>query len=326
MNYLQRGSLIPRVSLRSSNVLYNSFKQTTRRPLARSVTSTVDWKPIRSGRSSGGVNQRSSVYGKIFMGLLVLMPIVSFGLGTWQVKRLRWKTTLISEAESKLALPPLELPPVLNPEIASSSEFDYRRVIVRGTFRHDKEMYIGPRVRNGKDGFFIVTPLERKNGSTLLIKRGWISKEHLDQSTRPMSLVQGEVELECLLRATPEKGMFAVDGKPGSHHYHFTDVAAMAEEGGCQPVLIEALLDFESANIDRRNSAENSLSIEQMERHGVPIGATGKVEFRNTHFQYILTWYGLSIFTTFMLISLIKNKRKPKSQLIRKLEHARKNQ
>lgn len=141
-----------------------------------------------------------------------------------------------------------------------------------------------------------------------------------------MSLVQGEVELECLLRATPEKGMFAVDGKPGSHHYHFTDVAAMAEEGGCQPVLIEALLDFDSANIDRRNSAENSLSIEQMERHGVPIGATGKVEFRNTHFQYILTWYGLSIFTTFMLISLIKNKRKPKSQLIRKLEHARKNQ
>lgn len=317
---------MPRVAPRASNLFYMNFKQTTNRPLVRKISSTVDWKPIRQSGSTGSANQRPSVYGKIFMGLLILMPIVSFGLGTWQVKRLRWKTTLISEAESKLALPPLELPPVLNAEIASSSEFDYRRVLVRGTFRHDKEMYIGPRIRDGKDGYFVVTPLERKNGSTLLIKRGWISKEHLAKSTRPMSLVEGEVELECLLRTSPVKGMFAVDGKPGSHHYHFTDVVAMAEEGGCQPVLIEALLDFDSANVERRKLAEYSLSIEQMERHGVPIGATGKVEFRNTHFQYIMTWYGLSIFTTFMLMSLIKNKRKPKTQLMRKLEHARKNQ
>lgn len=260
------------------------------------------------------------------MGLLILMPIISFGLGTWQVKRLRWKTNLISQAESKLALPPLELPPVLNPEIASSSEFDYRRVLVKGTFRHDKEMYIGPRMRNGKEGYFLMTPLERKNGSTLLIKRGWIAKDRLDRRSRPMSLTEGEVELECLLRSSPEKNVFTVEGKPASHHYHFMDVAALAEEGDCQPILVEALLDFDSASAVKRFSAEKNISIEQMERHGVPIGATGKVEFRNTHFQYILTWYGLSIFTSFMLFNLIKSKRAPKTQLARKIEHARRNQ
>lgn len=295
--------------------------------LARSVqTSTVDWKPIKGRQTSGSPNERSSIYGKIFMGLLVLMPIVSFGLGTWQVKRLRWKTSLITEAESKLTLPPLEIPPVLNPDIAGSYEFDYRRVTVKGVFRHDKEMYIGPRMRDGKEGYILMTPLERKNGSTLLIKRGWIRKDHLDRSTRPMSLVEGEVEVECLLRATPFKGMFAVEGKPGSHHYHFTDVAAMAEEGDCQPILFEALLDFDSSSPGKREEANNNISIEQMERHGIPIGATGKVEFRNTHFQYILTWYGLSLFTTFMLITLIKNKKKPQSRLLRKVEHAKKNQ
>lgn len=81
------------------------------------------------------------------------MPIISFGLGTWQVKRLRWKTDLISEAEDRLTLPPLPLPPVVNPKIASSHEFDYRRVVVKGTFRHDQEMYVLPRMRDGKEGF-----------------------------------------------------------------------------------------------------------------------------------------------------------------------------
>lgn len=289
-------------------------------------TSTVDWIPIRQSKSSGSTNERSSIYGKVFMGLLVLMPIVSFGLGTWQVKRLRWKTTLITGAESKLALPPMELPPVLNPEIASSQEFDYRRVLVKGTFRHDKEMYIGPRMRDGKEGYFLMTPFERPGGSTLLIKRGWISKSHLDRSTRPLSLVEGEVELECLLRVSPEKGMFTVEGKPGSHHYHFMDVEALALEGNCQPVLVEALLDFDSASAVKRYSAQKNLSVEQMERHGVPIGATGKVEFRNTHFQYILTWYGLSVFTTIMLFNLIKSKRRPKSIIFQKLEHAKRHQ
>lgn len=327
MECFRRGLLLTRQAPRVGSITVSTPLRARPTIIVRTVkTPTVDWKPIRQSRSSGSVNERSSVYGKVFMGLLVLMPIVSFGLGTWQVKRLRWKTNLITEAESKLALPPLEIPPVLNPEIASSQEFDYRRVLVKGTFRHDKEMYIGPRMRDGKEGYFLMTPLERKNGSTLLIKRGWISKEHLNPSTRPMSLVEGEVEIECLLRATPEKGMFTVEGKKGTHHYHFMDVVAMAEEGGCQPILIEALLDFDSASAVRRYSAQKNLSVEQMERHGVPIGATGKVEFRNTHFQYILTWYGLSIFTTIMLINLVKNKRKPQSTILRKVEHARRYQ
>ena len=324
---LRRGLVLPRMVPRMGALGLSPLSRSPMTSFVRTVkTSSVDWKPIRQSKASGSANERSSIYGKLFMGLLILMPIVSFGLGTWQVQRLRWKTHLISSAESKLALPPLELPPVLNADIASSQEFDYRRVVVRGIFRHDKEMYIGPRVRDGKDGYFLMTPLERPNGSTLLVKRGWIDRAHLAHSTRPMSLVEGEVEIECLLRTTPEKGMFTVEGKPGSHHYHFMDVVAMAEEGDCQPVLLEALLDSDSASPVRRGEAETKMSVEQMEKHGIPIGVVGKVEFRNTHFQYILTWYGLSIFTTFMLFSLIKNKRKPKSNIMRKLEHAKRNQ
>jgi surfeit locus 1 family protein len=45
------------------------------------------------------------------MVLLGIMPIFTFTLGTWQLKRLKWKIDLIDELEEKLQLPPLSLPP-----------------------------------------------------------------------------------------------------------------------------------------------------------------------------------------------------------------------
>ncbi|VVT56797.1 uncharacterized protein SAPINGB_P005284 [Magnusiomyces paraingens] len=290
-------------------------------------TSNVDWKPVKQK-----AQDTSSWFSKSMFGLLVLMPIVSFGLGTWQVKRLRWKTDLISQAEDRLTLPPLPLPGNINADIASSDEFDYRRVLVQGTFRHDQEMYVGPRMRDEQEGYFVLTPLERGEGkSTLLIKRGWIAKRFLDRSTRPMSLPEGPVEVECLLRKSPEKGMFTpAPPPPDSPHYAYLDVEDMANKTGAQPILFEELLDPSlparaaiQHDVQQLN-ADGNISVEQMARYGVPIGVTGKVELRNTHFQYILTWYGLSVFTTFMLISLIKQKRATSANAVtRKVQHAR---
>lgn len=45
------------------------------------------------------------------MVLLGIMPIFTFALGTWQLKRLKWKIDLIDELEEKLQLQPLSLPP-----------------------------------------------------------------------------------------------------------------------------------------------------------------------------------------------------------------------
>jgi surfeit locus 1 family protein len=38
------------------------------------------------------------------------MPIVTFGLGVWQVKRLRWKLDLIEEIQSNIEREPIVLP------------------------------------------------------------------------------------------------------------------------------------------------------------------------------------------------------------------------
>ena len=41
--------------------------------------------------------------------LLWAMPVVSFGLGTWQVHRLQWKKSLIQQLEDRTMREPLEI-------------------------------------------------------------------------------------------------------------------------------------------------------------------------------------------------------------------------
>lgn len=275
-------------------------------------TSTVDWKPFKSKKRSdeGGASNG------IFFGLLCLMPVVSAALGTWQVKRLKWKQELISRAENSLALPTLPLPPILNPNIVEQ-EFDFRRVTATGTFRHDQEMLVGPRLFDGEDGYYVVTPLERKDGSKLLVFRGWIAKRFKEQSSRPESLIRDEVTIECMLRKKPAKNFFTPNDEPEKGNYYFMSIDDMAASTGSQPVYIQALMDL----------TYNGKQVypEQLIARGIPIGKPPKVEFRNTHFQYIVTWYGLSVLTTVMLFFLVKQRREAmKFGSQAKAKHARK--
>jgi surfeit locus 1 family protein len=157
------------------------------------------------------------------------------------VQRLGWKTDLIAKFEDRIVREPLPLPPRIDPDVIH--EFDYRRVLATGRFRHDQEMLIGPRIRDGQDGFMVVTPLERTDGgSTILVNRGWISKRHRDQRTRRQGLPTGEVTVEGLLREPWKKNMFTPENRPDKGEFYFPDVYQMAQLTGAQPVWVECTM------------------------------------------------------------------------------------
>lgn len=194
-----------------------------------SFTSILDNPPelIRTGRRHG--------YGLI---VLAIIPVTAFALGTWQVQRLKWKTDLIAKSEDRLVAPPLPLPPRVDP--AAIPDFDYRRVVATGRFRHDQEMLIGPRMRDGEEGYMVVTPLEREGeGTTVLVNRGWISKSKRAQRDRKDSLVDGVVTVEGLLREPWKKNMFTPKNRPDIGEFYFPDVAQMAQLTGSQPIWVE---------------------------------------------------------------------------------------
>ncbi|KAG5982280.1 hypothetical protein E4U43_006464, partial [Claviceps pusilla] len=172
--------------------------------------------------------------------LLALIPLTAFALGTWQVQRLGWKSNLIAKFEDRLVRDPLPLPPTIDP--SAIHDFDYRRVRATGHFRHDQEMLIGPRMRDGKDGYMVVTPLERRGGATILVNRGWIDKAHRSQASRPDSLPRGEVTVEGLLREPWKKNMFTPVNRPDKGEFYFPDVNEMAALTGSQAVWVEVTM------------------------------------------------------------------------------------
>lgn len=220
--------------------------------------------------------------------ILALIPITAFALGTWQVQRLDWKTKLIAKFEDRLVRPPLPLPPRIDPTVIG--EFDYRRVFATGHLRHDKEMLVGPRTHDGKDGYFVITPLEREGGSTILINRGWISKDHRYQQDRdPSSLPSGEVTVSGLLREPWKKNAFTPENKPEQGKFYFPDVEQMAKFSGSEAIWIEETM------------APSLLESYRREERGIPIGRPAEVNLRNNHVQYIVTW--LVLISSFIFIA-----------------------
>jgi surfeit locus 1 family protein len=220
------------------------------------------------------IGEKGSKFG---IALLALIPITAFALGTWQIQRLEWKTKLMARYEDRLVRPPLPLPPRIDPD--AIHEFDYRRVYATGRFRHDKEMLIGPRTQDGKDGFMVVTPLEREGQSTILVNRGWISKEKKYQVDRdPGALPRGEVTISGLLREPWLRNFFTPSNKPEEGKFYFPDVHEMAKVANAEPVWIEETM------------TPDLLVSYNREAKGIPIGRAAEVNLRNNHFQYIFTW------------------------------------
>jgi surfeit locus 1 family protein len=236
LSAILRGPNLPSGTLRASQRLPRSFQYRQCRKAHTpaedpSFTSVVD-----TPAQLISTKRKHTAFGFL---TLALIPFTAFCLGSWQVQRLDWKTKLIAKFEDRLVRPPLPLPPRIDPNAVP--EFDYRRVYATGHFRHDKEMLIGPRIHDGNDGFLVITPLERGEGaSTVLINRGWISREKQYQEDRaPGALPKDEVTVAGLLRSPWKKNFFTPVNKPEDGKFYFPDVEQMARASGSDPVWIE---------------------------------------------------------------------------------------
>ncbi|TFK77331.1 mitochondrial protein required for respiration [Pluteus cervinus] len=232
------------------------------------------------------------------MVLIGIMPVFTFALGTWQLHRLKWKVALIDELEEKLQLPPLRLPNKINTSVLP--DFVYRKVALKGRWDHAQSMIFIPRVRDGVHGAHVVTPLLRENGSTVLVDRGFVSKEFMPN--RSYQQHEGEVEILGMLRTTQLRNAFTPDNHPEEGKWYWTDVEAMTEFAGgekanVQPVFVEQIFEGHAGEANTR-----------LEK-GVPIGRAPTVDLRNAHLSYVVTWYALSGLTAFMFARVVRNRR-----------------
>ncbi|XP_037548208.1 surfeit locus protein 1 [Nematolebias whitei] len=223
---------------------------------------------------------------------LLLIPVTTFSLGTWQVKRRQWKIGLINELQKLITAEPIPLP--LDP--LEINELEYRRVKVRGHYDHSKELYIMPRSpvdpkkeareagslsSSGEIGANVITPFHCSDlGITILVNRGYVPKQKIRPETRLKGQVEGEVDVVGVVRLTETRKPFIPNNDVEKNRWHYRDLEAMSHVTGAAPILIDA--DFGSTI------------------PGGPVGGQTRVTLRNEHMQYIITWYGLCAATSYL--------------------------
>jgi surfeit locus 1 family protein len=204
--------------------------------------------------------------------LAALVVLVS--LGSWQVERLRWKEGLIAERTEQLAAPAAMLPAQ-----GDWPAWDFRRVAVRGTLRHDLEQLFGASTHDGQLGHHVLTPLLRQGGAALLVDRGWVPVDRAHPAARREGQVEGPVTITGIARYRGDDaaGWFTPANQPEQAMWFSYDLPALeqAVDLALLPVVVEA--------DDRPNPG------------GLPIGGLTRIALTNNHLQYAITWYGLAL-------------------------------
>jgi surfeit locus 1 family protein len=210
---------------------------------------------------------------------LVALPVllVLLGLGTWQLRRLAWKTELLARIDAAEAAPPVPL--------GAAPPAPYAKLVVAGRFRHDREALLGIEMRGGAMGARLLTPLERGGGRpALLVDRGWVPIAQrggggLLQDDGRIARPEGEVPVVGYVRPPQPRGWVSATDDPARRRFFTFDPAAIGAAlglGAVEPFGLVALAGADGA------------------AGALPAPATATPRPTNPHLGYAVTWYGLA--------------------------------
>ncbi len=209
---------------------------------------------------------------------IVSLPtlLVLVGLGSWQLQRLQWKNDLIASFELRAAAAPIAVPAA----DSGLDDVEFHRLALVGTFQHDKEVFLTGRTYEGNAGFHIVTPFQLDDGRIILINRGWVSEDYRDPAKRAFSQITGPVTVAGILRRPGVKGYFVPENEP-DNGFWFTLV----------PSQINAHLGLGAQAIGQFYAD----AVRTSDVVTLPIAAKTKLNLRNAHLSYAMTWYGIAL-------------------------------
>ena len=214
--------------------------------------------------------------------LAILLLAGFLALGLWQVERRAWKLDLMERVAQRVHAPATPLSPMAEwPQITAASD-EYRRLEVRGHFLHERETLVQAVTTQGA-GFWVLTPLQLADGTTLIVNRGFVPPEARTRTTRRATESEAEVTLSGLLRLSEPLGGFLRHNDPVGDRWYSRDVAAIAQARG----LSQVTPFFLDADAPSRNSASAAPAW--------PLGGLTVITFKNNHLVYALTWFGLAL-------------------------------
>ncbi|WP_432207681.1 SURF1 family protein [Cupriavidus gilardii] len=226
------------------------------------------------------------------LAVLALLAVLAFAglfsLGTWQVERRAWKLDLIERVEARVHAPPVDAPAPERWPLISAAADEYRHVRVTGIFLHERETLVQAATSLG-GGFWVMTPMRMRDGTVVLINRGFVPQEYRGRETRAVNEPAGETTVTGLLRISQPGGGFLRSNDPATERWYSRDVQAIAAARGLErvaPYFIDA-----DAGPQETSSVPGTPDAPRR----WPVGGLTVVTFHNSHLVYALTWYGLAL-------------------------------
>ncbi len=214
----------------------------------------------------------------LFWPTVFTVPVVllCLGLGFWQIERLFWKRELIAQRQAAVAAAPIAAPRSLE----EARDLAFHPIADEGVFLHDKEIFLGATSEAGRNGYQVLTPLQESGGRIVFVNRGFIPAELKDSAKRSDGQIAGAVRIQGLLRLPPAQkpAWFLPHNRADLNYWFWVDLPAMAAAAGLNrvaPFYIDA------------NATPNP--------GGWPKGAVTRLELRNDHLQYAITWFSLAV-------------------------------
>lgn len=103
--------------------------------------------------------------------VLFMVPLL-VSLGFWQLKRAEDKRAIQSEYDARSRDARVEI----GPGLQQAEDLRFYRVIARGRYETQYQIFIDNRVQHGRVGYHVITPLKIGDSDTrVLVNRGWIA-------------------------------------------------------------------------------------------------------------------------------------------------------
>ena len=197
-------------------------------------------------------------------------------LAVWQVHRRADKLDLIARVEARVHAAPASAPGPNRWAGISASTDEYRHVTATGVWLMDRSTLVQALTELG-GGYWVITPLLRDDGTTILVNRGFIPPDERDSAAwRPRGA--NPVTVTGLLRISEPGGAFLRANDPAAERWYSRDVAAIAQVRGLGQVA-PYFIDAEPVPGES----------------GLPVAGLTVLAFSNNHLVYALTWSALAL-------------------------------
>ena len=213
---------------------------------------------------------------------------LTVSLGRWQVGRGEEKAARQAQLESRQR----EAPVRLTGPVPSAEPLMYRHVAARGEWIAGRQVFVDNQIREGRAGFFVVTPLRLAGGSAaVLVNRGWIARDARYPRAPAVASPEGPAEIAGVATRPPARFLELSAETIAGDVWQNLSIERYREHTGIE--VLPVIVNLEPASPGLAAVRET------------PDAGIAK------HREYALTWFSLAV-TAFALWLVLNLRREPR--------------